>query len=137
MGFFFFFFWPFGLFPLKNLSSIHLPISSLGHWFMGRLIFWTPYIFWLLIPFRCTAGKDFLSFYRLLLQSADHFFCCPESFYFHVVKWEVLVDLRPCIGLSFKRCYTSQSPSWENIQFQSTGFVVFTKSANAMFQCEL
>jgi hypothetical protein len=43
-------FWPFGLLPLKKLCSVHLLISSLGHWFLGSLVFWAPCIFWLLIP---------------------------------------------------------------------------------------
>jgi hypothetical protein len=32
-------FWPFGLFPFKKLCSVHLPISSLGHWFLGEFDF--------------------------------------------------------------------------------------------------
>jgi hypothetical protein len=42
-------FGPLGLLPLKILCSVLLPISSLGHWFFGSLVFWAPCIFWLLI----------------------------------------------------------------------------------------
>jgi hypothetical protein len=31
--------WPFVLFPLKKLCSVHLPISSLDHWFFGEFSF--------------------------------------------------------------------------------------------------
>jgi hypothetical protein len=31
--------WSLGLLPLKKLCSVHLCISSLGHWFLGSLVF--------------------------------------------------------------------------------------------------
>jgi hypothetical protein len=70
-------FWPFVLAFEKAL------FSSFGHFFITSLILWdfsllSPYIFWLLIPFRCTANKDFLPFCGLPVQSGDQFFCCAE-----------------------------------------------------------
>lgn len=36
------------------------------------------------------VGKCFLSFCRLLLHSADSFFCCIEAFRFHAISFVVL-----------------------------------------------
>jgi hypothetical protein len=33
----------------KISVPVHLPISSLSHWFFGSLVFWVPYKLWLLI----------------------------------------------------------------------------------------
>jgi hypothetical protein len=73
----------FGLLPLRS-SSVLLPIFSLGHWFFGSLVFWTPCMFWLLIPCQMYSCQGFSP----ILWTAfliDHYFCCAELFKFHVV----------------------------------------------------
>jgi hypothetical protein len=55
---FFMYFWQFGL-PLKNLCSVHLPTASLGHWFLGSLVFWAPCVIWLLIPCQMYRWQRF------------------------------------------------------------------------------
>jgi hypothetical protein len=49
----------FWLLPLKGLCSLHSPISSLGHWFFGSLVFWAPCIFWLLVLFLMYSWQRF------------------------------------------------------------------------------
>jgi hypothetical protein len=50
---------PFVLLPMKKLCSVLLPISSLGHWFLGSLVFWAPCVFWLLIPCQMYSWQRF------------------------------------------------------------------------------
>jgi hypothetical protein len=52
-------FWSFVLLPLRNLCLVHLPISSLGHWFGRSLVFWAPCIFGLLIPCQMYSWQRF------------------------------------------------------------------------------
>jgi hypothetical protein len=44
---------------MKNFCSVNLPISSSGHWFFESLGFWTPYIFWFLIPCQIFSWQRF------------------------------------------------------------------------------
>jgi hypothetical protein len=53
------------------------------HWvtdFLGEFSFLSSCKFWLIIPVRCIAGKDFLPFCGLSLLSGDCFLCCAEAF---------------------------------------------------------
>jgi hypothetical protein len=56
---FFMSFWSFGLLPLKKLYLVYLPISSLGHWFLGSVVFWAPCIVWLLIFCQMCSWQRF------------------------------------------------------------------------------
>jgi hypothetical protein len=42
-------YWSFVLL-LRIVFSVHLPFCSVGCLFFERLVFWAPYIFWLLVP---------------------------------------------------------------------------------------
>jgi hypothetical protein len=75
---FFMCWWPFRFHPLEKLCSVHLFISSLGHWFGDACFLSSLYI--LVINPLSAAGKDFLPFCELSLQSGDHFFCCEGDF---------------------------------------------------------
>jgi hypothetical protein len=45
---------------LKNLFSVSLPICSLGHWFFfSNLVFWSPHVFWLLVPCQIYRWQRF------------------------------------------------------------------------------
>jgi hypothetical protein len=46
----FFFFSYLDFFLWKKLCSVHLLISSLGHWSFRSLVFWAPCMFWLSVP---------------------------------------------------------------------------------------
>jgi hypothetical protein len=70
--------WSFGLLPLKRLCLVHFPISSLfADFFEFRVfVFLLPVYSDYLPIVRYLAGKDFLPFCGLPLQSDDHVFCC-------------------------------------------------------------
>jgi hypothetical protein len=70
---------------LKKFYSAQLPISLLGHWFYGSLIFGAPCIFYYQSLVWYIANKDFLPFYGGSLQFRDHFFSCEEVFKFQAV----------------------------------------------------
>jgi hypothetical protein len=52
-------FQPFGLLPLKELCSVHLSFSSLGHWFFGSSLFLALCIFWLFISCQMYSWQRF------------------------------------------------------------------------------
>jgi hypothetical protein len=72
-------YWPFVFLLLRTVCSVHLPIYSVGCWFFAELVFWVSSKFWLLFLVRCIAGKDFLPFCKLSLQSCDYFLCWAEA----------------------------------------------------------
>jgi hypothetical protein len=52
-------YWPFVLVLLRIVCSVHLPIYLVGFWFFEGLVFWAPYIFWLLIPCQMYSWQRF------------------------------------------------------------------------------
>jgi hypothetical protein len=48
---------------------VHLPIYSMGCWFIESLVFWAPCIFWLLIPYHLYSWQ-ILPLCSLSLHSA-------------------------------------------------------------------
>jgi hypothetical protein len=99
---------------------VHLPISSLSHWFFGSLDFWAPCIFWLLVPCLMYSWQRFSShsvsglfnlvtFLLLLLCSSFLISCSPicqsfllvaEPFEFYLVS-HCLCLLIPVYSLFF------------------------------------
>jgi hypothetical protein len=71
---------------LKEPCSVSLPISSLGHWFFGSLVFWAPCIFWLLIPCQMNSWQRF----SLILWAA-----CPTWWPLPLLVRSLLVSCSP------------------------------------------
>jgi hypothetical protein len=61
-------------------GSVLLPISSSGHWFLGRLAFWVAVYSGYQSLIWCVAAKIFFLFCGYPLQFRNHFFCCAEAF---------------------------------------------------------
>jgi hypothetical protein len=92
-------FWSFGLLPLKKICSVHLRISSLGHWCLGSLVFeyilninsCQKYSWQSFSPFcgRPLHFSDFLFFRSILVSCSpicQPFLLVAEPFEFHLER---------------------------------------------------
>jgi hypothetical protein len=98
---------------LQRLCSVRLPISSLGHWFWGILVFWIhAYSGYHKSFVWCIASKDFLPFCGWPLQFRDHFFlflcrsllilCSPICWSFLLVAVAPLIKV-PLVNITTLR----------------------------------
>jgi hypothetical protein len=82
-----FIFYLIGLLPLKRLYSVHLHISSLGHWILGNLVFWVPSILWFSIHFLMYSWQRFPLILWVPSSTWKPYFFSAETFKFHVLPF--------------------------------------------------